>query len=161
MEGRYPFNVRVYGLLFKGSEEQLLISDERIQGRVLSKFPGGGLRFGEGPEDCIVRECREELGIEVQVRSHFYTTGFFQRSAFKGDEQVISIYYRIETSKVPSSELFHPRKEALPEEEGSERFRWVKLDELSPDDLELPIDRKVVEFILRARSARQAHQGDR
>ena len=32
------------------------------------EFPGGKLHSGETPERCIVREIREELGIEIHVR---------------------------------------------------------------------------------------------
>lgn len=32
------------------------------------EFPGGKLHSGETPERCILREVREELGIEIQVR---------------------------------------------------------------------------------------------
>jgi 8-oxo-dGTP diphosphatase len=31
------------------------------------EFPGGRVRSGESPSDALVRECREELGIRVQV----------------------------------------------------------------------------------------------
>ena len=31
------------------------------------EFPGGKLEVGESPEAAVVRECREECGIEVEV----------------------------------------------------------------------------------------------
>jgi 8-oxo-dGTP diphosphatase len=31
------------------------------------QVPGGGLEFGESPEETVVRELREELGVDVEV----------------------------------------------------------------------------------------------
>src|SRR3954454_8795175 len=32
------------------------------------EFPGGKVDAGESDEDALVRECREELGVEVRLR---------------------------------------------------------------------------------------------
>ena len=37
------------------------------------EFPGGTMLLGECEEDCIVRELFEELGINVEVISYFYS----------------------------------------------------------------------------------------
>jgi mutator protein MutT len=33
-------------------------------------FPGGALELGETPEEAVVREVREETGVEVRVEAH-------------------------------------------------------------------------------------------
>ena len=39
-------------------------------------FPGGGLEAGETQEQAVIREAREELGIEVQPICHVWKTQF-------------------------------------------------------------------------------------
>jgi 8-oxo-dGTP diphosphatase len=89
------FNVRVYGIL-SGNNREVLVSDEFIRGNQYTKFPGGGLEFGEGTRDCLKREFKEEMNLNVRVTDHLYTTDFFQMSAFNPDHQIISIYYKVE-----------------------------------------------------------------
>src|SRR5215203_387805 len=86
------FNIRVYGVL-KNNKNEILVTDERIRCKEYTKFPGGGLEFGEGTRDCLKREFLEEMNLKVQVDEHLYTTDFFQMSAFNPEHQIISIYY--------------------------------------------------------------------
>jgi 8-oxo-dGTP diphosphatase len=137
------FNIRVYGLLLNEKKE-VLISDEYVLDRYMSKFPGGGMKFGEGPEDCIKREAMEELGQEIEIKEHFYTTGFFQRALFYSDHQLISIYYLISLSGEP---LFHISTRAFDFKakiNGSQSFRWVAVSDLKEEDLTFPVDRYVL-----------------
>ena len=53
------FNIRVYGILIN-EHSQVLVTDELINAKEITKLPGGGLEFGEGTIDCIKREFMEE-----------------------------------------------------------------------------------------------------
>ena len=86
------FNIRIYGVL-KDENNRVLVSDEYIRGSYITKFPGGGLEFGEGTRDCLKREFKEETNLDVTIGQHIYTTDFFQISAFNNRDQIISIYY--------------------------------------------------------------------
>ncbi|MEY5043304.1 MAG: hypothetical protein RJA19_531 [Bacteroidota bacterium] len=134
------FNLRVYGLVV--DQGRVLISRERIQGQWYAKFPGGGVEPGEGIRDALHREFREELGPEVEIGrvEHFYTTDFFQRSAFRAEDQVVSIYYRVElASPLP--------EEGMKAWDGSPlTFHWWTVGG-EEGDLAFPIDRHVARML--------------
>jgi len=54
---------------------QILIDRRRLEGSMggLWEFPGGKVESGETIDQCIQREIREELGIEISVREHLIT----------------------------------------------------------------------------------------
>ena len=141
------FNIRVYALLYN-EEGSVLISDEFQLGQRMTKFPGGGLHFGEGTLDCLKREALEEFGQAIEITGHFYTTDFFQQALFYPDHQLISIYYEArfpEPVRFPVSDRpFGYAKET----EGSQSFRWVPIEELSPGMFSFPIDRHVCSLLI-------------
>lgn len=104
--------------------------------RSITKFPGGGLIWGEGIEDCLKREWMEELNTEIEIIRHFYTTGFFQASAFD-DSQVISIYYMVHSTTELKPPLSNER----------EVFEFLNIDDLLHQKLTFPIDQLVGKMI--------------
>lgn len=51
------------------NQDQFLIC-QRPEGKscaFLWEFPGGKIEPGESGEECIIRECREELGVTIRV----------------------------------------------------------------------------------------------
>lgn len=138
------FNVRVYGLLIN-ADNQLLISDEQSGDRTFSKFPGGGLEYGEGLIDALKREFMEECELEVEVLSHFYTTDFFEKSSFN-DSQIISIYYLVR--EMGPLKLNFKTKVFDFDPETLQSFRWIGLDELKEDDVTFLTDKTVVGQLL-------------
>lgn len=147
------FNVRVYGILIN-AEKQILVSDELIRGKYLTKFPGGGLELGEGTRDCLKREFVEEMDLKIEVGDHIYTTDFYQKSAFNPDHQIISIYYYVkalEEIKVPlRKEEFAFDEEQLniyKEKNEIETFRFINWLTFSAESVTLPIDKFVVNIL--------------
>jgi len=151
------FNIRVYGILMN-DKNQVLVSDEYIRGNYYTKFPGGGLEFGEGTRDCLKREFMEEMFLNVSVEEHLYTTDFFQMSAFKPSDQIISIYYAVkalEPIKVPLRDKvfdFDEQQLAVYKEKGeTETFRFINWDDFSSESVTLPIDKIVADLVKASR----------
>jgi 8-oxo-dGTP diphosphatase len=149
----FPFNIRVYGVLIN-EKNQVLVSDEYIRGNYFTKFPGGGLEFGEGTRDCLRREFLEEMNLNVEVGEHFYTTDYFQLSAFHPGQQIISIYYL-----VTANEAITTRINTIPfdfdeiqlkvysEQQETECFRFIDWEIFSEDAVTLPIDKIVARML--------------
>ncbi len=143
----HQFTLRVYGILIN-ENRQVLLSDEYIRGKYYTKFPGGGLEFGEGTRDCLKREFREEMDLDVEVGEHLYTTDYFQMSAFNPAHQIISIYYMVralEEIKAPLREKtfdFDEKQLAVYNSTGeTETFRFVEWSDFSAESVTLPIDK--------------------
>lgn len=147
------FNLRVYGILIN-EHNQLLVTDELIRGQRFTKFPGGGLEFGEGTRDCLAREFMEEMNLEVAVLEHIYTTDYYQESAFRPGDQIISIYYRVQalapiTVRISQNPFdFDADQMRLYEMNGeTESFRFLDWNDVTENDLTLPIDKLVVRML--------------
>lgn len=136
------FNLRVYGIFIQNGK--LLVSDEFRLDILMTKFPGGGLEYGEGPADCIRREWLEETGFEISILAHYYTTDFFQPSYRLPESiQIINIYYLVKAT-APFMLKSSGKKFDFPEmKDGAQSFRWLDMAELSIDEFTLPIDRVV------------------
>jgi ADP-ribose pyrophosphatase YjhB (NUDIX family) len=85
----------------------------------------------------------EETGQEFKVISHFYTTDFFQPSAFDPSHQVISIYYTIQPVELPKFAVNLIPFQFENAEDGAQSLRWINVRELTEDTFHLPIDRTV------------------
>lgn len=139
------FNIRVYGILINDQQE-VLLSDENRFGKNFTKFPGGGLEQGEGLKDCLIREFIEELNLKVEVKSLCYLTDFYQQSAFNENDQIISVYYYVETKDW--KEISTVDKPFDFTSKTQEIHRWVALNKLSTEDVTFPIDKKVVAILI-------------
>ena len=149
MKPEGKFIIRVYGLIVN-TKNEVLLSDEYQLDTKMTKFPGGGLEFGEGPVDCLIREIKEECNNqELENIQHFYTTDYYQKALFFENAQLISIYYVagfreplvFDVSETPFN--FGEMKN------GSQSFRWKRIKDLEEGELTFPIDKFVANSLKR------------
>ncbi len=102
------------GLVFR--DGKLLITQRHADAHLggLWEFPGGKVECDETFESCVVRELREELGIEVTVRELVETIEHDY-----GDKRVLLKFFRCE--------WLANEPQAL----GCPAFRWITREELS------------------------------
>jgi 8-oxo-dGTP diphosphatase len=157
-------NVRVYGLLIN-DKNQILVSDELIKEKKYTKFPGGGLEFGEGTIDCVQREFIEEMNLKIEVVDHFYTTDFFQRSSFNTTHQIIAIYYLVKALepinvaiKNKPFDFDEQQLQLYKKQHQIESFRFIDHFNFSEATVTLPIDKKVATLLqLKMGMQKQTH----
>lgn len=95
------------------------------------EFPGGKLEPGESPEDCLVRELAEEIGVRVQPRG--IAEVVFHRYP---EKSVLLLFYRCDLL------------EGEPRPIECDEVRWVALEELPSLDwapADVPFVRRLAE----------------
>lgn len=137
------FVIRIYGIILNKYNE-VLLSDEYQLGMRMTKFPGGGLEFGEGTIEGLKREFREECnGQEIENITHFYTTDFYQTALFHENKQLLSIYYTAELVNPVKFKISKKSFDFQVDKNGNQSFRWVKINSLNEDEITFPIDKFV------------------
>jgi 8-oxo-dGTP diphosphatase len=135
------FNVRIYGIV-RNDRNELLVSHEQHEGMCFTKFPGGGLEWGEGSIECLKREFLEEFSLKIEVGKLIYFTDFFQVSAFSKNDQVLSVYYEV----IVSTEALDT---CILQDSSEEKLEWIPFQKTSENLLTFPIDKVVLKILQR------------
>jgi len=112
-----------YLLCQRGAEDRLALKWE---------FPGGKMEDDETPEQCLIREIREELGVEAEVTGHFWDT-----------------MYRYSTGEFLLKFYFVRIKSGVMKLNVHNAAHWVKPDSMLKYDL-LPADIEIVERLIKS-----------
>jgi ADP-ribose pyrophosphatase YjhB (NUDIX family) len=117
------FNFRVAGVAYR--EGKVLLQRSEGEGQDFWFLPGGRVEMLESATECLVREMREELGVETSIgRLLWVVESFFPLEGFRYHE--IGLYFLIELpQEVPTFGEFHGHEADQP------LFnRWFPLDAL-------------------------------
>jgi 8-oxo-dGTP diphosphatase len=112
MSERYPIIVTAGVVVRDG---KVLVAKRKTSSHLegLWEFPGGKLEPNESPEECLARELKEELGVDVRVGSILEVV--YHRYP---EKTVLLLFY--------SCELTHGTPKPL----DVEQMAWVKRSEL-------------------------------
>ena len=68
------------GIIITKDEQVLLLKRKYVHGDGSWSTPGGHLEFGESPEECAIREAKEETGVSVtDLKFRAITNDIFER----------------------------------------------------------------------------------
>ncbi|MEH6855298.1 8-oxo-dGTP diphosphatase MutT [Priestia megaterium] len=114
-------------------KDQILIAQRHSKDPLAGKweFPGGKLETGETPEECLVREIREELQVEVEIGS-FYDDNVYD---FK-DQAIHLLFYWAEIMNGEVTPVVH------------DDVKWITIKELARFDF-APADIPIVKRLER------------
>lgn len=110
---------------------------ERPPGKAMAgywEFPGGKLQAGESEVECVVRELREELGIEVLAQ-----------------HSLMALVHAYPERRVQLGIHTIDRYRGTPHGVEGQQLRWLRPDELAALQL-LPADAPIVTILCRAQS---------
>jgi 8-oxo-dGTP pyrophosphatase MutT (NUDIX family) len=120
--GQNRLNIRAAAVII---HDGYLLCD-REEGIDWAFLPGGRVKRGETSRQALIREMREELNIDINVRSpHFITESFFFHEDLRFHE--MGFYFLV---KKPENLAFTPNDVCHVHEEDGKKFvhSWVPLD---------------------------------
>ena len=125
--------VTVSALVLLDQDKRILIS-ERPKGKFMQgfwEFPGGKLEKGENPEICLIREIKEEIGVDLE--NFCFSPLIFTLNEYENFDVLLLLFICREWEGIVS-----------PKE--NQNIKWVFVNKLFDSNL-LPGDQKLIPYI--------------
>ncbi len=125
--------VTVSALVLLDQDKRILIS-ERPEGKFMQgfwEFPGGKLEKGENPEICLIREIKEEIGVDLE--NFCFSPLIFTLNEYENFDVLLLLFICREWEGIVS-----------PKE--NQNIKWVFVNKLFDSNL-LPGDQKLIPYI--------------
>lgn len=119
---------RVRAIIIK--DEKLLTIKRSKKDLVYFVFPGGGVEQGEDLETAMKRECKEELGVDIEIIENF-TSKRFDR----GDVEQLEHFYFCNIVFGGLGTGDGPEYDTNSGYEGIRNIEWLPIDDLLDYDL--------------------------
>ncbi|WNO08812.1 NUDIX hydrolase [Teredinibacter sp. KSP-S5-2] len=124
--------VGVGGMVINANKEILVIR-ERNSVYKGYKLPGGILEAGETIRQGVIREIKEETGVDSEFRS---VSGFLAGYPYKFNNA--NIYVVCKLSALTNEIAIQDTEEVL-------EAKWVSMDDFIQDEINSPLNRKIIE----------------
>lgn len=125
------YQVSVEDLSFRPAVYGVIIKDKKI---LLSKqwdgydFPGGGIELGEPTKNALIREVKEETGLNVKMGKILHCEHSFFKLPYKGNfVHSIHMYYECEITGGELSTVFLDEQE----KQYAGQPEWVELSKIN------------------------------
>ncbi|HBN84209.1 MAG TPA: DNA mismatch repair protein MutT [Clostridiales bacterium] len=123
----YVFSYRVAGIFIRNGNVLL----QKPTNDTGYAFPGGHVEFGETNEETLIREFKEEIGVDIRVKELKWVAEIF----FPWDHipcHQICLYYMIEAvdeDQIPKGEMFMAN-EHIEGKNFEIEFHWIPLEQV-------------------------------
>lgn len=120
--------IRVRAIII--DQDRILLIKRVKKTSIIWVFPGGGLEQGETYEETAIRECKEELGVDVAVREYFDTIA---TKYLEQDQESLFYFCKITGGEVGTGD--GPEFQGGGYYEGEHIPEWLTIDEFRKNDI--------------------------
>jgi ADP-ribose pyrophosphatase YjhB (NUDIX family) len=124
---------------FKHSVKAIIIKDDKLltvsvdygRGRYC-KLPGGGQEWGETMQQTIIRECKEELNLNVKPLRLVLARDYIAKNHQQPYD--LDCFHLAELMFECEVDDFSPLSNGCEPDSNAQKIRWIELDKLADSD---------------------------